>query len=113
MITLGVTDFTETVPLQVVTRGADSYSTTGDPIKGARNQPVEISGDVQPVPAKTLQDLPEGVRDQVDFAVWTSYDLKTDHVVVYLGQEYRVYRTWERRLDGFTKAVIGVLHDEQ
>ena len=107
MMTLGVTDFDDTVTIQVVTRAVDSYDANGNGVKGAENDPVDIEADVQPVSGKILQDLPEGVRDQIDFAIWTPYDLQNDHVVIYNSDRYRVRHTWPRRSDEFTKAVIG------
>lgn len=109
MISLGVTDGSDQITISVVTRAADSYSATGRAVLGTENAPVDIMADVQPVPSRDLQDLPEGVREQVDHAVWTAYDLKADHIVIYNGDRHRVYKTWERRADGFTKALIGKL----
>lgn len=113
MLTLGVTDGDETIGLAVITRGADSYDVNGNGVKGADNDPVDIEADIQPVTGKTLQDLPEGMREEVEHFLWTPYDLKTDHKVVYKGLTHRVFKTWERREDGFTKAAIGVIKDDR
>lgn len=107
MISLGVTDGTDQVTLSVITRSNDGYDATGRAVKGQEADPVTITGDVQPASSKDLQDLPEGVRNQVDHAVWTAYDLETDHVIVYGGNKHRVHKIWKRREDGFTKALIG------
>lgn len=128
MISLGVTDGTDQVSLGVIVRTTDTYDATGRAVKGTEQPLIEIMGDIQPVSSRDLQDLPEGVRDQVDHAIWTSYDLKTDDVVLYGGPDltfqglllfhngetitagvhrHRVYKTWERRSDKFTKALIG------
>lgn len=112
-ITLGVTDGNDTIGLQVITRAADSYDESGNGVKGGENPAVDIQGDVQPATGKMLKDLAEGVRDQVDHMVWTSYDLKNDHVVVYDGQRHRVVDSWPRRQDGFTKAAIGVIESDR
>lgn len=109
MLTLGVTNFDEMLTVQVITREADSYDTNGNGVKGEENDPVDIEADVQPVDGKTLQDLPEGVRDEVNHVMWTPYDLQNDHVVVYNDDQHRVVKTWPRRSDNFTKAAIGRL----
>lgn len=106
-MTLGVTDFDATLTLQVITRGVDSYDADGNGVKGAESAPVDIKADVQPVSGKTLQDLPEGVRDEVEHVLWTPFDLQTDHVVLFQGNRHRVVKIWSRREDGFTKAAIG------
>lgn len=109
MMTLGVTDFDDTLTIQVVTRSADGYDGDGNGVKGSDADPVDIQADVQPATGKMLQDLPEGVRDQVDHMIWTPYDLQNDHVIVYDGDRHRVVKTWPRRSDNFTKAAIGKL----
>lgn len=109
MMTLGVTNFNDTVTIQVVTRGVDSYDTNGNGVKGANANPVDIQADVQPASGKMLQDLPEGVRDEVNHFMWTTYDLQNDHRITYDGDDHRVVKIWKRRSDGFTKAAIGKL----
>jgi hypothetical protein len=113
MISLGVTDGENTIGLAVVTRSADSYDANGNGVKGAETDPVDIQGDVQPASGKMLQDLPEGMRDEIEYMIWTPFDVKNDHVIVYSGQRYRVFKTWPRREDGFTKAAIGVLKNDR
>lgn len=130
MISLGVTDGFNQIPIGVVVRFADSYDTNGRAVKGTEQPLIEAYADVQPVSSRDLQDLPEGLRNQVDHAIWTAYDVKTDNQIVYGGPEmtynglllfyngtamtygvyrHKVYKTWERRNDGFTKALIGRL----
>lgn len=109
MMTLGVTEFDETLTIQVVTRAADSYDSNGNSVKGSEADPVDIQADVQPATGKLLQDLPEGVRDEVNHFLWTPYDLQNDHVILFEGDRHRVVKTWRRRSDGFTKAAIGKL----
>jgi len=112
-VSLGVTDGESTIGLQVVTRAADSYDGNGNAVLGNEADPVDIQGDVQPASGRMLQDLPEGVRDQVEYMVWTSYDLQNDEVIVYNEQRYRVIKIWPRREDDFTKAAIGVLENDR
>ena len=109
MMSLGVTDFDRALTIQVVTRAADSYDSKGNGVKGADVDPVDIAADVQPTTGKMLQDLPEGVREEVNHFIWTPYDLQNDHVVIYDGDRHRVVKLWPRRSDGFTKAAIGKL----
>lgn len=109
MMSLGVTNFDETLTVQVVTRSADSYDADGNGVKGADADPVDIQADVQPATGKALQDLPEGVRDEVNHFLWTPYDLQDDHTILFEGDRHRVVKIWRRRSDGFTKAAIGKL----
>lgn len=109
VMTLGVTSLNDTVTLQIVTRGDDSYDANGNGVKGAESDPVDFAADVQPVSSRTLKDLPEGLRDQAEFSIWTRHTVNPDDVIIHEGNRHRILKTWARPDDGFTKAVMGEL----
>lgn len=109
MITLGVTNGESTISVSVITRDADNYDESGYALKGEADDAVPIEADVQPATGRNLVDVAEGVREEVSYMIWTPYDLKNDHTIVYNGENFRVVALWPRREDNFTKAAIGRL----
>lgn len=99
----------ESVTVVHKTRGADSYDNNGNAVLGSDNDDVNIRAAVQPVSGKVLQDLPEGVRSQVNYVMWTRASVNEDDTIGYNGQDYRVLHIWPRPMDGFRKAAIGRL----
>lgn len=99
----------EAVTVVHKTRGADSYDTRGNAVLGAANDDVNIRATVQPVSGRVLQDLPEGVRSQVNYVMWTRASVNEDDTIGYNGQDYRVLHIWPRPMDGFRKAALGRL----
>ena len=106
---LGVTGVGRTETLQLITRATDTYDENGDAVLGVENDPVDIEADVQPIPARTLLDLPEGVREKAEHLVWSKFEIQNDHVILYRGVRHRVHMIQSRRPYGFTRAVIGKL----
>jgi hypothetical protein len=97
----------EAVTMTHKTRDADSYNTSGNAVLGAANPDVDIQAAVQPVSGRVLQDLPEGVRSQVNYVLWTRASVNEGDTIGYNGQDYRVLHVWPRPIDGFRKAAIG------
>ena len=64
---------------------------------------------VQPTNSRSLDDLPEGVRDEARYLLWAAhFDLKLDEYVVYDGDVFRVIHVWDRIRDGgFCKVALG------
>lgn len=98
----------ETVDGVLKVRNVDTYDAGGNAVLGAVTS-TQIRIVVQPVTGKMLMDLPEGVRDQVKYAIWTRSEISMDNEIVYDGETYRVMYLWPRPIDGFFKAGIGKL----
>lgn len=64
-----------------------------------------------------IQNLPEGIRTEARWTIWTRADLKaTDETQGLMGDEilwadawWSVVHIWPRREGGFTKAVLGLI----
>lgn len=109
MIDVAIAIDAEAVTVVHKTRAPDSYDTRGNAVFGAANDDVNIQASVQPVSGRVLQDLPEGVRFQVNYVMWTRTSVNEDDTIGYNGQDYRVLHIWPRPMDGFRKAALGRL----
>lgn len=98
----------EAVAITIRQKTDGSYNATGDWVPGV---PVDVpaTAEVHPATGKKLLDLPEGIREEAEFFLWTQSALALDDVVVYGGANYRVTSVWYRPEGGFTKAVLGKL----
>jgi hypothetical protein len=66
---------------------------------------------VQPTNSRSLQDLPEGTRDEARYLLWATHAqpvLALDDYVVYDGDVFRVIHVWDRIRDGgYRKVALG------
>ncbi|MBG6211681.1 hypothetical protein IWQ49_006372 [Labrenzia sp. EL_126] len=86
---------------------AGSYNSDGDWVPAA---PVseDIRAVIQPARGNQLMDLPEGIRTEADWIMWSRSDLLVDDQIASKGITYRVLFTWERDQDGeFYRAALG------
>ncbi|QJD54316.1 hypothetical protein [Aminobacter phage Erebus] len=79
----------------------------GDWIANAANV-VNTTATIQPASGRQLMDVPEGVRAEARFLLWTRSELALDDVVIYGGARYRVVYTWPRPEGGFNRAALGL-----
>lgn len=68
-----------------------------------------IRGMVQPASGRRLMDLPEGIRYEAQFLLWSRSEIRADDVVTHAGSNYRVMYIWPRLADGFTRAAMGLV----
>jgi hypothetical protein len=69
---------------------------------------------VQPTNSRSLQDLPEGTRDEARYMLWTAHRaLVLDDHIIYDGDLFRVIHVWDRLRDGgYTKAALGQVREK-
>src|SRR5687767_14060388 len=96
----------EAVPVDVLRQSAGTY-VHGEWIPGVET-PETILATVQPVTGKELRDMPEGVRNDARFSLWTRSAIATDEFVIYGGSKHRVMTSIPRLEGGFTKAIFGL-----
>ena len=96
----------EAILVKHKSRGKAAYDGRGNSIDGALTD-SEIHSAIQPSSARVLQDLPEGLRDQVTYVGWTATKIKTDDLVEYEGEDFRVVHVMDRPIDGFYKYMLG------
>lgn len=106
MFDLGFVVDAEAVPVTLRTQGGD-YDAGG---KWVPTTAVDttILATVQPTGGKQLLDLPEGLRSEAKYALWTRSALALDDVVIYGGANYRVIFAWPRPEGGFYKVALGL-----
>lgn len=93
----------------VVTGGA--YGTDGKWV-ASHSEPAPIMATVQPASGRQLMDMPEGLRTEARYFLWSGAALLVDDVVIYVGQRYKVIYTWPRRGDSFTRAALGLMKND-
>lgn len=95
----------EAVPVLLKRRAGDGYDGNGNAIKGSLVD-ANIMSAVQPASARMLQDLPEGLREEVSYVGWTRASISNDDVVVYASENHRVIHVWPRPQDSFNKYAL-------
>jgi hypothetical protein len=75
---------------------------------------LPIQATVQPASSKALMDLPEGVRPEAKYMLWTAHQpVAIDDLVLYDGDTFRVVHVWDRLRDGgFTRAALGQVREQ-
>lgn len=68
-----------------------------------------IRGVLQPARGTQLRDLPEGLRDEALWILWTRAAVLLDDLIKDGAISCRVMFLWPRREGGFTRAAIGLL----
>lgn len=107
MMDLGFVIDAEAVPVQLVSKAGGYYDADGKWHK-VTDAPRSIMATVQPATGRTLRDLPEGVRDEARFILWSRHNVNLDDVVIYKGREWRVIFEWDRDEGVFTRAALGL-----
>jgi hypothetical protein len=94
------------------TRSGGYYQSGGQWVPGAVTDTV-FDAAVQPADAKQLKDLPEGLRGEARYLLWTRTPLSLDDLIVYEGDTFRIMHVWNRQRDGgYTKAALGMTRHE-
>jgi hypothetical protein len=68
-----------------------------------------IDAMIQPARGVQLIDLPEGIRAEAGFFLWTRSALTVGDRITHSGAIYRVLFVWLRADGGFTRAALGLL----
>lgn len=94
------------IPMTRTRQGADSYDTGGDLIPGASTT-TPIKAVIQPATGNKLMDVPEGVRTEAGWFVWSRSELADDDRITNKGVTYRVLFAWPRDEGEFYRAALG------
>lgn len=93
----------------------DLVWTTQSHTKNAEGERVDgsptdtpIRGTIQPAKGAQLMDLPEGIREEARFLLWTRSSVQLNDVVKDGARAYRVMFLWHRREGEFTRAAVGL-----
>lgn len=66
-----------------------------------------ISATVQPASGRQLMDVPEGVRAEASYLIWTRVAIALGDRFVFEGLEFKCVYVWPRPSDGFTRGALG------
>lgn len=85
-----------------------AWNDAGEWVAGPATE-TNIRGWVQPAKGTHLLDLPEGLRAEARWLLWTRTAVQLDDVIKDGAFSYRVMFVWPRREGVFTRAAIGLL----
>lgn len=88
---------------------AGSYDGNGNYVPGSIFNSA-IKAVVQPVKGAQLMDMPEGIRTEAGWIIWSRSDIAINDRITDDGVTYRVIFLWPRNRDGeFYRAALGRL----
>lgn len=66
-----------------------------------------IRAAIQPATGRQLMDLPEGIRTEAKFFIWSRVSFVENDRITFGGETWRVIFLWPRPMDGFTRGALG------
>lgn len=107
MLDLGFVIDAEAVPISIMSTGggydADGIWQPAAPVTTATR------GTIQPANGRQLMDMPEGVRTEARYLLWTRSALAEGDTVLYGIMRYRVVFLWPRPEGSFYRAALGLM----
>lgn len=89
--------------------GAGGYwNDDGDWVPGGPSTST-IRAAIQPASGRQLEDLPDGIRNEARWLVWSRSEIRLDDEIGHAGSRYRVMHVWPRDDGGFWRAAAGLL----
>ena len=106
---LSVTPALDALAVQVTLKrfGKPYYGDDGE-LKNGHPTETAIRAVVQPVNGFELMDLPEGVREEAKYAVWSRSEILNDDRIIHASKEFRVMKVSNRPEGGYTKVILGL-----
>ena len=96
------------VPLSLTRTLAGGYNDDGVWVD-TNIDTTSIRGAIQPANGNQLMDVPEGMRTEARWLLWSRSEVKVDDTITSGGVSYRVMHLWPRAEGGFYRAAIGRL----
>lgn len=96
------------VPMSLTRTLAGGYNDDGEWVE-TNIDTVAIRGAIQPANGNQLMDVPEGMRTEARWLLWSRSEVKSDDTITSGGVSYRVMHLWPRMEGGFYRAAIGRL----
>lgn len=88
-------------------KAADSYDpNTGKTVPGVSTT-ATIKAVIQPATGNQLRDLPEGVRTEAQWLLWSRAEILLDDTITHKSIDYRVVYVWPRDEGAFYRAALG------
>lgn len=98
----------EAVNVSLKRNAAGHYDQNGKWIPGVLSTST-IRAAIQPATGRQLEDLPDGIRNEARWLVWSRAEIRLDDVITHAGSGYRVIFVWPRADGGFHRAALGLL----
>lgn len=98
----------EAVNVSLKRNAAGHYDQNGKWIPGVSSTST-IRAAIQPASGRQLEDLPDGIRNEARWLVWSRAEIRLDDVITHAGSSYRVMFVWPRADGGFHRAALGLL----
>ena len=96
----------EAVPVTLTTVAPGTYDAGGNYIPGPSSTATIFTA-MQPVTGQALKDMPEGIRTEAEWLVWSRSPIAVNNEITAAGTDYRVLFVWPRLRDGFYRAAVG------
>lgn len=93
------------VSTTLLRKGTATFNTSGEPVPGA-NTTSTIRAVRQPMSGRQLMDLPEGLRSEAKWLLWTRSEVRIDDAVSFGSVDCRVVYLWPREEGGFYRAAM-------
>lgn len=106
MIDVAIAIDGEAVTVSRTRRAAGSYTDTGDWVDGAATS-SNIRAAIQPVKGNQLMDMPEGIRTEAGWMLWSRSEVALNDVISSKSITYRVIFVWPRDEGLFWRAALG------
>lgn len=108
MIDVAIAIDGEAVDVALTRRAAGSYDDDGDWTDGTPASST-IRAAIQPASGRQLMDLPDGIRKEARWLVWSRSEIRLDDEIGHNGSRYRIMYVWPRAEGGFWRAAAGLL----
>lgn len=107
MIDLGFVIDGEAVSVTLIRNAAGHYDQDGNWNPGSATSST-IRAVVQPASGRQLEDLPDGLRAEARWLVWSWSELRLEDKITHAGSTYKIMHLWPRADGGFWRAAAGL-----
>ena len=108
MIDVAIAIDGEAVNVTLTREAAGHYDDDGNWVPGEPTNST-ISAAIQPASGRQLEDLPDGIRNEARWLVWSRSELRLDDKITHAGSSDRVMHVWPRADGGFWRAAAGLM----
>jgi len=98
----------EAVNVSLTRNAAGHYDDDGNWVPGSATTST-IRAAIQPASGRQLEDLPDGIRNEARWLVWSRTEIRLDDEITHGASSYRVMHVWPRADGGFHRAALGLL----
>jgi hypothetical protein len=106
MIDVAIAIDGEAKNVTLTTRAAGSYDADGNWVAGTATA-TTIRAAIFPASGNALKDMPEGIRTEAGWLLWTRSAVAVDDLITDGSIIYRVLFAWPRPEGGFYRAALG------